>query len=180
MELYRHATALVFPSRYEGFGLPVLEAMARRTPVIASNSSSIPEVARGAAILVDPDDVEGLRDAMRRVAQSPALRAELTGAAPRCVAGFSWDETARATVAAYEELSTVALIAACERAHRVLGRAAGQLSVRLIEVVAPEHSHRGGERAHRMARRQEPAAGCGRRARGRAGSASRARRRPGG
>ncbi|MGA9284406.1 MAG: glycosyltransferase family 1 protein [Solirubrobacteraceae bacterium] len=104
VDLYRHATALVFPSRYEGFGLPVLEAMARRTPVIASNSSSIPEVAQGAAILVDPDDVEGLRDAMRRVCAEPALRAELTERGAEVVCGFSWDETARATVAAYEEL----------------------------------------------------------------------------
>jgi glycosyltransferase involved in cell wall biosynthesis len=104
VELYRHATALVFPTRYEGFGLPVLEAMARRTPVIASTSSSIPEVARGAAILVDPDDVEGLRDAMRRVVAEPGLRAELIERGAKVVSSFSWDETARATVAAYEEL----------------------------------------------------------------------------
>jgi glycosyltransferase involved in cell wall biosynthesis len=103
-ELYRHATALVFPSRYEGFGLPLLEAMARHTAVIASNSSSIPEVARGAAILVDPDDVEGLRDAMRRVAGEAALREELTARGREVAAGFSWSETANATVAAYEEL----------------------------------------------------------------------------
>ncbi len=104
VELYRHATALVFPSRYEGFGLPVLEAMARRTPVIASNSSSLPEVARGAAIMVDPDDVHGLRDAMRRLAADPGLQEELTSRGAEVVSGFSWDETARATVAAYEEL----------------------------------------------------------------------------
>jgi alpha-1,3-rhamnosyl/mannosyltransferase len=104
VELYRHATALVFPTRYEGFGLPVLEAMARRTPVIASTSSSIPEVARGAAILVDPDDVEALRDAMGRIAAEPALRAQLVERGAEVVSGFSWDETARATVAAYEEL----------------------------------------------------------------------------
>jgi alpha-1,3-rhamnosyl/mannosyltransferase len=104
VELYRHATALVFPSRYEGFGLPVLEAMARRTPVIASNSSSLPEVARGAAILLDPDDIEGLRDAMRRVAAEPGLSVDMTERGAEVVAHFSWDETARATVAAYEEL----------------------------------------------------------------------------
>lgn len=104
VDQYRHATALVFPSRYEGFGLPVLEAMARRTPVIASNSSSIPEVARGAAILVDPDDVEGLRDAIRRVAADETLREELIERGVEAVSSFSWDETARATVAAYEEL----------------------------------------------------------------------------
>ncbi len=104
VELYRHAIALVFPSRYEGFGLPVLEAMARRTPVIASDRSSIPEVARGAAILVGPDDVDGLRDAMRRIAGEAGLRAELTKRGAVVASGFSWEETARATVAAYEEL----------------------------------------------------------------------------
>ena len=104
MELYRHATALVFPSRYEGFGLPILEAMARRTPVIAVDRSSIPEVARGAAILLDPDDVEGLRDAMRRVPPSRALREDMVRRGAEVVWSFSWDETARATVAAYEEL----------------------------------------------------------------------------
>jgi glycosyltransferase involved in cell wall biosynthesis len=104
-ELYRHATALVFPSRYEGFGLPVLEAMARRTPVIASDRSSIPEVARGAAILVDPDDVQGLRDAMLRVAGDASLREDMIRRGAEVASGFSWDETARATVAAYEELS---------------------------------------------------------------------------
>ncbi|HEV7938783.1 MAG TPA: glycosyltransferase family 1 protein [Solirubrobacteraceae bacterium] len=104
VELYRHATALVFPSRYEGFGLPVLEAMARRTPVIAADASSIPEVARGAAILVDPDDVEALRDAMRRVAEEPGLSARMIERGVEVVKSFSWDETARATVVAYEEL----------------------------------------------------------------------------
>ena len=104
VELYRHAAALVFPSRYEGFGLPILEAMARRTPVIASNASSIPEVARGGAILVDPDDVEGLRDAMRRVGADAGLREELTRRGVEVVSGFDWDDTARDTVAAYEEL----------------------------------------------------------------------------
>lgn len=102
-ELYRHATALVFPSRYEGFGLPVLEAMARHTPVIAADSSSIPEVARGAAILVDPDDVDGLLEAMRRVATEAPLREEMIRRGLDVAAGFTWDETARLTVAAYEE-----------------------------------------------------------------------------
>jgi glycosyltransferase involved in cell wall biosynthesis len=108
VELYRHATALVFPSRYEGFGLPILEAMARRTPVIASTSSSIPEVARGAAILVDPDDVGGLRDAMRDVAADAGLRERMAERGAEVVSGFSWSETARATVAAYEELRPIA------------------------------------------------------------------------
>lgn len=104
VDLYRNATALVFPSRYEGFGLPVLEAMARRTPVIAANASSIPEVARDAAILIDPDDVAALTDAMRRIADEPDLASQMVQRGVEVVKSFSWDETARATVAAYEEL----------------------------------------------------------------------------
>jgi glycosyltransferase involved in cell wall biosynthesis len=105
LELYRRATALVFPSRYEGFGLPVLEAMARRTPVIAADRSSIPAVAKGAAILVDPDDVDGLRDAMRRVATDASLRRELIARGADVAAGYTWEATADATVAVYEELA---------------------------------------------------------------------------
>jgi len=101
-ELYRHATALVFPSLYEGFGLPVLEAMARHTPVIAADRSSIPEISRGAALLVDPGDVEGLRDAMRRLGQDRSLCEEMARGGAKVASAFSWDDTARATVAAYE------------------------------------------------------------------------------
>jgi glycosyltransferase involved in cell wall biosynthesis len=105
-ELYRHATALVFPSLYEGFGLPVVEAMARRTPVIAADASSIAEVARGAALLVDPNDTNALRDAMQRVAGDQALRDDLVARGAEVAAGFTWAATARATLAAYEELCT--------------------------------------------------------------------------
>ena len=104
--LYRQATALVFPSRYEGFGLPALEAMARRTPVIAANRGSLAEVTRGAAILVDPSDVAGLRDAMRRVATEPQLRVDMATRGVEVASSFSWSDTARATLAAYEELCT--------------------------------------------------------------------------
>lgn len=105
-ELYRRATALVFPSRYEGFGLPIVEAMARATPVIAAETSSIPEVARGAAILVDPGNAEALREAMRRVATDAELRADLTARGREVARAFSWRQTARATLAAYDELCT--------------------------------------------------------------------------
>ena len=101
--LYREAIALVFPSRYEGFGLPVLEAMARHTPVISSNVSSLPEVAGDAALLVDPDDVDALRRAMERVVAEPELRRELVERGLKRAAGYSWKQTARGTLATYEE-----------------------------------------------------------------------------
>jgi glycosyltransferase involved in cell wall biosynthesis len=102
--LYRGATALVFPSLYEGFGLPVVEAMARRTPVIASNVSSIPEVAKDAALLVDPADATAIRDAMERVASDSSLRDDLTRRGVEVARSFTWEATARATLAAYGEL----------------------------------------------------------------------------
>src|SRR5437773_10739624 len=77
VELYRQATLFVFPSRYEGFGLPVLEAMACGCPVICSNASSLPEVAGDAAILVDPMDVEGFTHEMVRAMSDSDLRQDL-------------------------------------------------------------------------------------------------------
>ena len=99
--LYRHAEAFAYPSLYEGFGLPVLEAMQHGVPVVASNTSSIPEVAGDAALLVDPTDEDALADALRRVLTDDALRADLRARGPRRAAGFSWEATARATLAAY-------------------------------------------------------------------------------
>lgn len=102
--LYAGATALLFPSRYEGFGLPVLEAMARRTPVITSNVSSLPEVASGAALMVDPDDPDALVLAMRRVADDEGLRQELVDAGLEVLSRYSWRATAERTVEVYREL----------------------------------------------------------------------------
>jgi glycosyltransferase involved in cell wall biosynthesis len=101
--LVRGAVALAYPSRYEGFGLPVLEAMAAGTPVVTSNVASLPEVAGDAAVLVEPDDVDALADALGRIEGDAALRATLVAAGRARAATFTWARTASETVAAYLE-----------------------------------------------------------------------------
>lgn len=101
--LYSAATALVFPSLYEGFGLPALEAMACGTPVVCSNASSLPEVVGDAAMLVDPYDVDAWSEAMARVLSGEALRSELRRKGLARAAQFTWERTARATLAVYAE-----------------------------------------------------------------------------
>ncbi len=102
---YREADLLVFPSRHEGFGLPVLEAMASGTPVITSTASSLPEVAGDAALLIDPDDTTGLYEAMRRVLTDRVLWAQLREAGLARAKQFTWEDTARRTVQVYEEIA---------------------------------------------------------------------------
>ena len=92
------ARLFVFPSLYEGFGLPVLEAMACGTPVVCSNTSSLPEVAEDAAVLVDPLDVEGLAAAIGRVLGDEELRAKLIERGFEQAREFSWDRCARETL----------------------------------------------------------------------------------
>ena len=100
--LYGAASLVVVASRYEGFGLPVLEAMARGVPVVTSNRSSLPEVAGDAAVLFDPDDVEELRGAISRVLADGGLRADLVRRGLERASEYSWDETVRLTVQSYE------------------------------------------------------------------------------
>lgn len=101
---YRAATLFVFPSLFEGFGLPVLEAMACGTPTITSNVSSLPEVAGDAAVLVDPHDREGLVSAMERLLNDPDLRHTLSEAGPRQASQFPWSRTAAETMDVYRKV----------------------------------------------------------------------------
>ena len=96
-EILGGAIALVFPSLWEGFGLPVLEAMACGTPVITSNRSALPEVAGDAALLIDPERVDELAEAMGAIATDTALRETLRQAGLARVQHFSWQKTAYQT-----------------------------------------------------------------------------------
>jgi glycosyltransferase involved in cell wall biosynthesis len=102
--LFTGALAFVFPSLYEGFGIPVLEAGACGVPVITSNTSSLPEVAGDAALLVDPHDVDAIADAMVRLATDEALRADLARRGLENVKRFSWEKCARETLAVLESV----------------------------------------------------------------------------
>ncbi len=99
---YNAAELFVYPSLYEGFGLPPLEAMACGTPVITANTSSLPEVVGEAGLTVDPLDVEGLAETMRRVLDDGALRQEMRERGLQRAKGFSWMKTAQETVQVYQ------------------------------------------------------------------------------
>ncbi len=103
--LYNASELFIFPSLYEGFGMPVLEAMACGVPVLTSNTSSIPEVAGDAAIMVDPTDVEKMAQAIERALEDEVLRERLKQAGPKRAAQFSWEATARETLRVYSEKS---------------------------------------------------------------------------
>ena len=101
---YNAAALLAYPSLYEGFGLPVVEAMACGTPVVSSNVSSMPEAAGSAGLLVDPHNTEALANALHRALTEAALREEMQAKGLAQAARFSWTGTAAATVAAYQRV----------------------------------------------------------------------------
>jgi glycosyltransferase involved in cell wall biosynthesis len=104
--IYSGASLFVFPSIYEGFGLPPLEAMGCGTPVVCSNRTSLPEVVGNAAITVDPDDTHALVGAIRRVLTDEALQSDLRARSLARAKQFSWRKTAQDTLAVYEEIHT--------------------------------------------------------------------------
>ncbi len=94
----------VYPSLYEGFGLPVLEALASGVPTVTSNLSSLPEVAGNAALLIDPRDTAAIAAAMRNILSDPGLAATLRRKGPEQAARFNWEHTAEQTAAVYRDL----------------------------------------------------------------------------
>ncbi|MBI4263025.1 MAG: glycosyltransferase family 4 protein [Acidobacteria bacterium] len=102
--LYRCATALVYPSLYEGFGLPLVEAMASGTPVIASRAASIPEVVGAAGLLLDPTDTSAWTDAIVRIMNDELLRARMRAEGLVRAADFTWERTALLTLDVYHRV----------------------------------------------------------------------------
>jgi glycosyltransferase involved in cell wall biosynthesis len=101
--LYGGAVAFVFPSLYEGFGLPVLEAMAWGSPVISSNAASLPEVVGTAGLLIDPYSVDALATAMKRVLDDTSLRSTLIESGHLRAREFTWDRCAEVVDAAFDD-----------------------------------------------------------------------------
>ena len=102
---YARARLFAFPSLDEGFGMPVLEAMAAGVPVVASNRSALPEVCGDAAMLVDPEDSEALSEALQRVIGDESLAAEMTQRGRRRAAEFTWERAVEKTWNVYQELA---------------------------------------------------------------------------
>jgi glycosyltransferase involved in cell wall biosynthesis len=117
--LYRLASVFAFPSLYEGFGLPPLEAMASGCPVVTSNVSSLPEVVGGAAVLVNPYDVDDIVDGLRRVLTNPALAAEMRQKGIERAREFSWERSVAKTWAVYQQIAGGHTTKASDKAERV-------------------------------------------------------------
>lgn len=103
--LLKRATAFVFPTLYEGFGLPVLEAMQLGVPVITTNTSSIPEVVGDAASLFEPSDVHGLAELLEKYGSTTVVGRQLSEAGIQQAKKFSWEKTAKQTLAVYQRVA---------------------------------------------------------------------------
>jgi len=106
--LYRGAMAFLYPTRYEGFGLPALEALACGVPIVGSHASSVPEIVGAAGMLVDPDDARSMAGALIAVVTEYELHEKLSDAAVEHAAKFSWEKCARETLQAYHEALAIA------------------------------------------------------------------------
>jgi glycosyltransferase involved in cell wall biosynthesis len=104
-KLYHHSVAFIYPSLYEGFGIPPLEAMACGTPVVASNRSSIPEVVGDAGLLFDPENMDELTDILITLTDDPSQRERLIARGQERAKAFSWDKTVSQTLEIYREVS---------------------------------------------------------------------------
>jgi alpha-1,3-rhamnosyl/mannosyltransferase len=102
--LYCGAEAFLYPSVYEGFGMPVLEAMACGCPVITSDRSSLPEVAGGAALLVDPASADAIRGAITEIARNATLRGQLVQLGGQRAAALTWDATAEGMLRVFDRV----------------------------------------------------------------------------
>jgi hypothetical protein len=129
--LYRLCSAVVFPSRFEGFGMPVLEGMRSRVPVLSSDATSLPEVGGDAALYFRAGDVADLAEKIRRITQDEALRADLVARGAARAAGFSWTDTARAVdeVFAFARRSGPPDTAVATALNSVFDRLLAQLAV---------------------------------------------------
>ncbi|RYE58592.1 MAG: glycosyltransferase [Sphingobacteriales bacterium] len=106
ISIYTDASCLVYPSSYEGFGLPILEAMACSCPVISCNNSSIPEISGGAALLIDKPEYNVIKDAILKLNNEPLYRADLVLKGKVQAKKFSWEKTITSTAALYKTLIT--------------------------------------------------------------------------
>jgi glycosyltransferase involved in cell wall biosynthesis len=102
--LYAASTVVIYPSLFEGFGLPVVEALACGAPVITSNTSSLPEVGGDAALLVDPLSIDSIADAIARLWSDETTRAQMSRRGVLHAANYSWERTARETAEVYERV----------------------------------------------------------------------------
>src|SRR5262249_4643639 len=102
--LYRGAELLVYPSLYEGFGVPIVEAMASGCPVVCSNRSSMPDVVGEAGLLVDPEDAKAMAEAMGRVLGDPSLADALRTRGLTRAQSFRWEDSARRLLSVYEDV----------------------------------------------------------------------------